>query len=177
MDRRRYLGTVALGVGTFGVAGCTGNGDGNDGENGDGSGTATENPTTTDAETTESPTESPTETPTDGETETPTATPEPPADPDQRVAVGDGLSFDPETFEIAAGDTVLWEWVGGGHNVEYDDGAVPEGTDWTGTEGSRTTTYGEGHAHWHTFETPGEYAYYCVPHQSNGMRGSFTVTE
>ena len=169
MDRRRYLRTVALAGATLGLAGCTGNED----ENGNGDGTATGDPTATDDDTTESPTDESTE----EATETPTATPEPPADPDQRVAVGDGLSFDPETFEISVGDTVLWEWVGGGHNIKYDDGDVPEGTDWEGTEGSRTTTYGEGHAHWHTFETPGEYAYYCVPHQSNGMRGSFTVTE
>lgn len=150
MDRRRYLGTLALGVGTIGLTGCTGNGDG----------TTTEDPTTT----VDGTAASPTETSTDKGTETQTATPEPPADPDQRVAVDDGLSFDLEEFEIAVSYTVLWERVGGGHNVKYDDGAVPEGTDWEGTEGSRTTTYGEGHVHWHTFETPGEYAYYCVPH-------------
>ena len=174
MDRRRYLGTVALAVGSLGLAGCTGNGDG------DGNGTPTDEATPTEDGTPTgdgTATDDGTATATDGSTETPTATPEPPADPDQRVAVGDGLSFDPESFEIAVGDTVLWEWVGGGHNIKYDDGAVPGGTDWTGTEGSRTTTYGEGHAHWHTFETPGEYAYYCVPHQSSDMRGSFTVTE
>ena len=166
MDRRRYLRAVALPGGIAGIAGCTG-----DGEE---AATPTEESTATPAETDE---------PTDGQTESPTAestatsTPEPPADPDQRVAVGDGLSFDPEAFEISVGDTVLWEWVGAGHNIKYDDGSVPEGTDWTGTEGSRTTTYGEGHVHWHTFDAAGEYAYYCVPHQSSGMRGQFTVVE
>jgi plastocyanin len=165
MDRRRYLRALAAGTAAVSIAGCTGDGGG-------GTDTATDAPT-------ESPTAESTDTPTETPTETPTAEPTatPPQDPDQRVAVGDGLRFDPESFEIAVGDTVLWEWVGSGHNIKYDEGAVPEGTDWTGTEGSRTTTYGEGYTHWHTFETAGQYDYYCVPHQGSGMRASFTVTE
>ena len=170
MHRRRYLRLAAGTAAAGGLAGCTDEGDP------DGTATPTEAATGTDADTeTTTPTEAATETgtPTDADT----ATPEAPDDPDQRVAVGDGLRFDPEAFEVAVGDTVLWEWVGAGHNVKYDDGDVPEGTDWEGTEGSRTTTYGEGHVHWHTFEVAGEYAYYCVPHRSSGMTGRFTVTE
>lgn len=175
MDRRRYLGTVAR-AGTTAVtaviAGCTGDDDGET-PTGDGTQTGAGTPTDTDdgPDGTASPTDEATGTP------TATATPEPPADPDQRVAVGDGLSFEPDDFEISVGDTVLWEWEGGGHNVKYDEGDVPSETDWEGTEGSKGRTYGEGHLHWHTFEVPGEYAYYCAPHRSNGMRGSFTVVE
>ncbi|QLD86782.1 halocyanin [Natronomonas halophila] len=167
MDRRRYLRAFAAGPAAVALAGCTG-----DDGNGDGTESSTDAPTDT-------PTADPTSTPTDEPTETPTAEPRgtPPTNPDQRVAVGDGFAFDPESFEISVGDTVLWEWVGGGHNIKYDEGAAPEGTDWTGTAGSRTTTYGEGHTHWHTFETTGQYDYYCVPHRSSGMRASFTVTE
>jgi plastocyanin len=162
MDRRRYLSVLAAAGTGLAVAGCT---DSDDGATPIGTGGST--PTRAGDETPDASTATPTSTP----------TPEPPADPDQRVAVGDGLSFDPDDFELAVGDTVLWEWVGGGHNVKYDDGAIPEASDWTGTEGSRTTTYGEGHAHWHTFEVPGEYSYYCVPHQGNDMTGRFTVVE
>jgi plastocyanin len=161
MDRRRYLRALAAGPAAVALAGCIGDG-------GSGNGNDAESPTD---EPTGTPTAEPTPTATDEPTETP------PTDPGQRVAVGDGFSFDPASFEISVGDTVLWEWVGGGHNVKYGDGDVPEGTDWTGTEGSRTTTYGEGHTHWHTFETAGQYDYYCVPHRSSGMRASFTVTE
>ncbi|MCY4730932.1 halocyanin [Natronomonas gomsonensis] len=170
MQRRQYLRTAALAGAALGIAGCTEGGNGNGDTDGTPETTPTETPTET-APPTAEPTDEPTETP------TPTPTPEPPSDPDQRVAVGDGLNFDPEAFDISVGDTVLWEWVGAGHNIKYDDGGVPEGTDWTGTEGSRTTTYGEGHVHFHTFETAGEYDYYCVPHQSSGMTASFTVTE
>lgn len=167
MERRRYLQALVAGTATVSLAGCTGD---------DGNGDSTETDTPTETPTAEpTATETPTEEPTDTPTDSPTATP--PTNPDQRVAVGDGLAFDPESFEISVGDTVLWEWVGGGHNIKYDEGDVPEGTDWTGTAGSRTTTYGEGHTHWHTFETAGEYDYYCVPHRGSGMTGSFTVTE
>jgi plastocyanin len=161
MHRRRYLRLAAGAVPATALAGCTGD---TDDDEATPTGTETETETETEAET-------PTET--EGATETP----EPPSDPEQRVAVGDGLRFDPETFEVSVGDTVLWEWVGGGHNIKYDEGEVPEGTDWEGTEGSRTTTYGEGHTHWHTFQVAGEYDYYCIPHRSSGMTGSFTVTE
>lgn len=167
MDRRRYLQSLGSATALLVVAGCTDD----------------EDPTTTDSTPTgtsdpgsdETPTSSPTETATETATGTPTGTP--PPNPDQRVAVGDGLQFDPEGFDVAVGDTVLWEWLGGGHNVKFDDGDVPDGTSWTGTAGDRTTTYGEGHRHWHTFEVAGEYDYYCVPHQTSGMRGEFTVRE
>ena len=120
-----------------------------------------------------------TETEADMDTDTPTeteaaSTETPPSDPDQRVAVGDGLNFDPESFEISVGDTVLWEWVGNGHNVSYDESNVPAGTDW---EGDDDSLYNEGHFHAHTFEDAGEYEYYCQPHRSSGMVGNFTVTE
>jgi plastocyanin len=164
MERRQYLRTVAIAGGTFGIAGCLRM------RNAGADGTPTDTPTPK-----QTPTEGPTEMPAAEPTETPT--PELPSNPDQRVAVGDGLNFDPESFEISVGDTVLWEWVGSGHNIKFDDGGVPEGTDWTGTEAARTTTFGEGHVHFHTFETAGTYDYYCVPHRSTGMEASFTVTE
>ena len=122
--------------------------------------------------------DTPTETEADTDTPTETeaaSTETPPSDPDQRVAVGaNGLNFEPEAFEISAGDTVLWEWEGSRHNVAYDEGNVPAETDW---EGDDDSLYREGHFHAHTFEVAGEYEYYCQPHRSSGMVGNFTVTE
>lgn len=170
MDRRRYLESVAAAGSTVILAGCTGG-------NGDGNGDA-ETPTSTPPEDDDG---TPTGTGDDGSTETGTGssgetpTAEPPEDPEQRVQL-ESLQFDPESFEISVGDTVLWEWNEGGHNIKYDEGDVPEDTTWEGTSGSRTTTYAQGHEHWHTFEAAGEYDYYCVPHQSSDMRGSFTVS-
>jgi plastocyanin len=106
----------------------------------------------------------------------PTQTTVPPEDrePDQVVEVAaDGYQFTPESFEVASGDTVHWVWRDGGHNVRVR--SKPGGSDWEGTPGGATDTYSEGYVHAFTFETSGEYEYYCAPHQSLGLEGSFTV--
>ena len=171
MERRRYLRGLAA-AGVVSVAGCTSD-DSEDGSGNGGSGSGDTNTPTATEGGMDTPTE--TEADTDTPTETEAASTEtPPSDPDQRVAVGAGLNFDPDSFEISVGETVLWEWVGNGHNISYDDGDVPAGTAWDGDD---EDFYGEGHVHFFTFETPGEYDYYCQPHQTSGMTGSFTVTE
>ncbi|WP_226007166.1 plastocyanin/azurin family copper-binding protein [Natrinema salinisoli] len=94
--------------------------------------------------------------------------------PSQVVEVApDGFQFDPESFEIDAGETVHWIWMDSGHNLRVR--AKPEGSDWKGTPGTASDTYDEGYEHGHTFEEPGEYRYYCAPHQTLGLEGSFTV--
>lgn len=109
-------------------------------------------------------------------TETATTTEVPPEErePDQVVEVApDGFQFVPETFTIDAGDTVHWEWKDAGHNVRVRE--QPEDSDWTGTPGGPSDTYGEGYLHAHTFEAAGEYECFCAPHQTLGLEGSFTV--
>lgn len=108
--------------------------------------------------------------------ETATATEVPPeeTEPDQVVEVApDGFRFAPETFTIDAGDTVHWRWKDSGHNVRVRE--KPEDSDWTGTPGDASDTYGEGYLHAHTFDAPGEYECFCAPHQTLGLEGSFTV--
>ncbi|WP_227133476.1 plastocyanin/azurin family copper-binding protein [Halorubellus salinus] len=112
----------------------------------------------------------------DTETATATATEVPPEakEPDQVVEVApDGFRFSPETFTIDAGDTVHWQWKDSGHNVRVRE--KPEDSDWTGTPGDASDTYGEGYLHAHTFDAPGEYECFCAPHQTLGLEGSFTV--
>lgn len=146
--------------------------------------TATATPTRTDTSTaTDSPTPtttpSPTETPTPTETPSPTATPTetPTATPtyDLEVVVGPdgGLSFSPSSFDISTGDTVRWTWDSGGHNVKPS--STPSGSDWAGTPGDEFDTFSGGHTYQHTFDVAGDYEYYCAPHRSAGMTGSFTV--
>jgi plastocyanin len=177
MDRRRFL--VSVPAVAVGLAGCSGGGSETPEPTSEPTSTAESAP-----EPTESPTESPTPTPeptpeptptaTSTESPTPTADPTPTPVPDRTVEVGaGGLSFSPESFSVSAGDTVLWVWRGSGHNVKPS--STPEGSDWAGTPGERTETYGEGYRYSHTFETPGRYEYLCVPHQSVGMTGSFRV--
>lgn len=95
-------------------------------------------------------------------------------EPAQVVAVApDGFQFDPGSFTIDAGETVHWRWMDGGHNLRVR--SKPEGSDWEGTPGTASDTYDEGYEHGHTFETPGEYTYFCAPHQTLGLEGAFTV--
>lgn len=163
MQRREYLTRVgaASAVGVAGAtAGCSG------GE------TTTTDPDTAGATTDDEPTDEETTDDTPGGGETPEETTE--SGPAQVVAVApDGLVFDPDSFTVSVGDTVRWEWREGGHNVVPDE--IPDGSDWTGSEGAPSETLSEGATHSHTFETAGEYSYYCNPHRGLGMTGSFTV--
>jgi plastocyanin len=169
MDRRRFL--AALTAATAGLAGCSGSGDGGS------TPTVQSTPTpTATAEPTPTATDADTEPPTDTPTPTPEPTPTAATDPDVTVGVGrDGLNFVPQEFTVPAGGTVLWVWVGNGHNVKPRSGGLPDGADWSGTPGPNTRTFGEGYRYSHTFEVAGEYEYRCVPHGSVGMVGSFTV--
>ena len=139
--------------------------------------TSTPSPTPTATETstptsTRTRTPSPTATSTSSPAPTDTPTPTPTSDADQvvRVAPGGSLSFSPESFTIAVGDTVEWRWEAGSHNVRPD--SIPDGSSWPGDDDD---TYGEGHTHSHEFTVAGSYSYYCVPHRNIGMTGSFTV--
>ena len=125
--------------------------------------------TTDDGDTTAETTEQ-----TDTATATATAVPPEEKEPDQVVEVApDGFRFAPETFAIDAGDTVHWQWKDSGHNVRVRE--KPADSDWTGTPGDASDTYGEGYLHAHTFDAPGEYECFCAPHQTLGLEGSFTV--
>lgn len=184
MLRRSFLRQGAVLV-ALGLAGCTG---------GEETPTETLHPeTVTDTRTatsgsgTPSPTASPgesgtptptataggdTDTPSPTPSPTPTATPRPPVD--QEVKVGPGsLSFEPESFDIPTGGSVRWVWESSGHNVRPS--SIPDGADWSGTEGGDGTTYDAGYTYTYTFDVDGTYEYYCAPHRSAGMTGSFTV--
>jgi len=186
--RRRHLLQTAAAALAAGLAGC-GQGDGNgtptdaDGAAGTDEASPSPSPSTGDTQsgtTRADGTPSPDEETTPG-TLTESATPTTCATPTEsdvaqvvRVAADSELTFAPESFEVATGETVRWVWEGGGHNVVPD--STPSGSDWEGTPGGSGDTYDEGYEYSHTFEVAGEYEYYCAPHRSLGMEGSFTVT-
>lgn len=79
---------------------------------------------------------------------------------------GDGLQFEPPAVQISTGTTVVWEWTGqgGDHNVVAEDGSFES-----------ETTAAAGHEFSHTFEEPGTHPYTCTPHEAVGMKGAITV--
>lgn len=91
----------------------------------------------------------------------------------ETVTVGPGseLVFDPDDLSIAPGTTVVWEWDSDTHNIVVD--STPDGADWQGHESIEDS----GFTYEHTFDTNGDYAYFCQPHRSAGMEASLTVTE
>jgi plastocyanin len=95
------------------------------------------------------------------------------------VEMTDLLTFEPATVTIAAGETVEWRNVSNvrhtatadpaeandPEHVHLPDGAEPFNSGFVEPGGS-----------WrHTFEVPGAYDYFCIPHEATGMLGTVIV--
>ena len=92
----------------------------------------------------------------------------------------DALKFEPATLTVAKGTTVTW------HNSsqtvhtvtdepakasKQDDAALP-----SGAQGWDSGNLNPGQTFSHTFDTPGTYKYFCIPHEMAGMTGTIVVT-
>jgi plastocyanin len=80
-----------------------------------------------------------------------------------------GMMFSPNTLTIQLGDTVQWMWMDGFHTTTST--SVPAGAvAWDEPLDANHTTY--------TYipSVIGTYDFKCIPHESMGMLGSFTVT-
>ena len=110
--------------------------------------------------------------------------------PDYDVGMGAKV-FRPETLEVTAGTTVTWLNTNKqGHSVTAYESGLPDGADYFASGGfdgeqaardawsnSSGGTMFEGETFEHTFEVPGEYPYFCIPHERGGMVGTVVVTE
>ncbi len=79
------------------------------------------------------------------------------------------FKFTPANTTIALGDTVLFSWVNGSHTTTsrvIPAGAIP----WDRPMNSGSTTFQ------YVPAVAGVYNYVCVPHESMGHKGTFTVT-
>lgn len=76
-------------------------------------------------------------------------------------------SFSPAVLMIDKGDTIVWKAQQPGHNVEFLTGAVPAGVAAFRSPFEKEIRY--------TFDTPGVYAYKCLPHYGLGMIGLVVV--
>lgn len=97
---------------------------------------------------------------------TPLALASPAAAADFPVSVTD-FAFGPEQVEVAVGDSVTWSFDQGSHTTTSDPG---QATSWNSGPASSPvgTKYTE------TFDTPGRFSYYCIPHESF-MKGAVVV--
>lgn len=100
------------------------------------------------------------------------------------------VAFEPATITVAAGEEVVWyNNSARAHSITaYDDG-LPERAEyfatggydsesaareaWDGMHGAITN----GQRYAHTFEVPGTYSYFCIPHERAGMVGQVVVEE
>ena len=99
--------------------------------------------------------------------------------------------FLPASLEVSVGTTVIWANTGArAHTVTAYDDKIPEAADyfasggfddeetarqaWLDETGGAIYSY---ETFEHTFDVPGRYTYFCVPHESGGMVGTITVEE
>jgi len=94
--------------------------------------------------------------------------------------------FTPREVTVAAGDTVTWEIEGDeAHTVTAYEDDLPEGAEYFATGGFGTEEAARdeiadglisgGETFEFTFDQPGTYRYYCIPHEGDGMVGTIVV--
>ena len=104
----------------------------------------------------------------------------------QTVTMPGDLTFEPKTATIETGETVKWTNESDiEHTVTaYEDEIPDEATYFAsgGFESERAArnrvTEGliaPGEDYEHTFDQPGTYGYFCIPHESSGMVGTVRV--
>ncbi len=97
----------------------------------------------------------------------------------KHVTVGAGIIFkdvssgtsNPAVTTIFVGDTVEWDWQGGGHTST--SGTCSGGS--CSADGLWTTPVMGSGSFSRTFNTPGTFHYFCIPHQA-AMQGTVIVT-
>ena len=102
------------------------------------------------------------------------------------VSMDPAHRFDPEGLTVDVGETVTWiSDDDEAHTVTaYDDG-LPEGADYFATgdfpdedaarDGVSEGLLTNGQSFEVTFDEPGTYRYFCIPHESDGMVGTIVV--
>ena len=97
------------------------------------------------------------------------------------VEMTERLRFEPAALTVAAGETVTFVTVGSApHNVVSDAGLAKDPSHATvpeGVEPFASPMVQDGESWQYTFDTPGEYAYFCQPHEALGMVATITVTQ
>src|ERR687885_1354953 len=98
----------------------------------------------------------------------------------QTVNMTDTYQFQPATLTVPRGATVTWMNTGQQqHTVTDDPSKAANRADAQLPSGGQAWDSGfidAGKTFTHTFDTPGEYAYFCMPHEALGMVARITVS-
>ena len=100
--------------------------------------------------------------------------------------MADGQRFEPATITIEAGETVTWmNESEEAHTVTAYGDEIPEGASYFASGDSSNeeeardslseSLIKSGESFEVTLDEPGTYEYYCIPHESNGMKGTIVV--
>ena len=104
----------------------------------------------------------------------------------QTVTMPNGLTFEPETATIEAGDTVTWTNESDiEHTVTAYEGEIPDEATYFASGGFESERAARnrvsegliapGGDYEHSFDHPGRYRYFCIPHEGSGMVGTVRV--
>ena len=102
------------------------------------------------------------------------------------VSMVGGHRFGPETLTVAAGETVTWvNDDSEAHTVTAYGDALPAGADYWSSGGAPSEEAAreavadalltQGESYEMTFDEPGTYRYFCIPHEGDGMKGEIVV--
>lgn len=96
------------------------------------------------------------------------------------IKMTDQLKFDPAELTIPKGATVTWQNTGQvPHTATDDPSKAANKADASLPAGASPWDSGmmnAGQSWSYTFTVPGEYKYFCIPHEAAGMVGTITVT-
>jgi plastocyanin len=98
----------------------------------------------------------------------------------------EGHKFAPPTLTVTVGEAVTWTNDSSeSHTVTAVQSSLPDGADYFSSGGATSESaarddlqaqlIGPGGDYKMTFDTPGTYRYYCIPHRSDGMTGEIKV--
>jgi len=99
-------------------------------------------------------------------------------------------AFLPEEFETAVGSTVVWKNTSSrAHTVTAYGAGIPDEAEYFASGGFESESAARtgwddlkggidtGETYEYTFEVPGTYQYFCIPHEGGGMVGQIVVSE
>lgn len=104
------------------------------------------------------------------------------------VEMTSGQAFEPQTITVAVGDEVTWDNTSTEHHtVTAEESSLPSGAAYFSSGGApgedaanddlSAELVGPGETYSHSFDTPGTYRYYCIPHKGAGMTGTIVVED